>query len=74
MSPSTPVERMTDQLQTPLLDDRQYYIIILPNKLEALLVQDPETDKASAALDVNVEAFSNNNKIPSIAYTVKHIS
>ncbi|KAI0818412.1 peptidase M16 inactive domain-containing protein [Xylaria sp. FL0064] len=74
MSPNTPVEHVTDQLETPLLDDREYRVIILPNKLEALLVQDPETDKASAALDVNVGAFSDDDEMPGTAHAVEHLS
>jgi secreted Zn-dependent insulinase-like peptidase len=34
-----------------------YRVIRLPNKLEALLVHDPDTDKASAAVNVNVGNF-----------------
>lgn len=54
-----PVERLTDCLETPSLDDRSYRVIRLPpNQLEVLLVHDAETDKASAAMDVNVGNFS----------------
>lgn len=52
------VVRVTDKLETPSLDDRAYRVIRLPNQLEALLVHDAETDKASASLDVNVGNFS----------------
>lgn len=38
-------------------------MIILPNKLEALL----------AALDVNVGAFSDNDEMPGTAYPVEHV-
>lgn len=41
-------------IKKPQVDDRLYRSITLPNKLQALLVSDPETDKASAALDVGV--------------------
>jgi hypothetical protein len=53
-----PVERLTDCLETPSLDDRKYRVVRLPNQLEVLLVHDAETDKASAAMDVNVGNFS----------------
>jgi len=49
---------VASQLEKPDLDDRSYRVIQLPNKLEALLVHDPDTDKASAALDVHVGNFS----------------
>ena len=49
---------VASKLEKPDLDDRSYRVIQLPNKLEALLVHDPDTDKASAALDVHVGNFS----------------
>lgn len=48
------MERVTEAIETPLLDDRSYRVIKLPNGLEVLLVHDAGTDKASAAMDVNV--------------------
>ncbi|KAI1096322.1 ubiquitin carboxyl-terminal hydrolase-like protein [Rostrohypoxylon terebratum] len=68
-----PVERITDQLEVPLLDDRTYRVIRLPNQLEALLVHDPDTDKASAALDVNVGNFSDEDDMPGMAHAVEHL-
>ncbi|XDG00719.1 hypothetical protein ABKA04_000334 [Annulohypoxylon sp. FPYF3050] len=68
-----PVERITDQLEVPLLDDRTYRVIRLPNQLEALLVHDPDTDKASAALDVNVGNFSDEDEMPGMAHAVEHL-
>ena len=38
----------------PQSDKLQYRFITLPNGLKALLVSDPETDKAAASLDVSV--------------------
>ncbi|KAI0396882.1 peptidase M16 inactive domain-containing protein [Xylariaceae sp. FL0594] len=67
------VERVTDQLEKPSLDDRQYRVIRLPNKLEALLVHDAKTDKASAALDVNVGNFSDDDDMPGLAHAVEHM-
>ncbi|KAI1168102.1 peptidase M16 inactive domain-containing protein [Nemania serpens] len=68
-----PIERVTDQLEIPSLDDRQYRVIRLPNNLEALLVHDAETDKASAALDVNVGNFSDEDAMPGMAHAVEHL-
>ena len=65
---------LTDRLEKPSLDDRDYRVIQLPNKLEALLVHDPETDKASAALDVNVGNFSDETEMPGMAHAVEHVS
>ncbi|KAI1148070.1 peptidase M16 inactive domain-containing protein [Nemania diffusa] len=67
------VELVADQLEIPSLDDRQYRVVRLPNKLEVLLVQDPETDKASAALDVHVGNFSDEDAMPGMAHAVEHL-
>ena len=68
----TPVHRVTDDLEKPALDDRSYRVIELPNKLEALLVHDPDTDKASASLNVNVGSFSDEDDMPGMAHAVEH--
>ena len=68
-----PVERVTEKLETPALDDRSYRVIKLPNKLEALLVHDPETDKASAAVNVEVGSFSDADDMPGMAHAVEHL-
>ena len=46
------------EFEKPDNDDREYRLIRLPNQLEALLIQDATTDKASAALDVHVGNLS----------------
>ncbi|KAJ5575534.1 hypothetical protein N7535_002460 [Penicillium sp. DV-2018c] len=67
------VERITERLEKPELDDRSYRVIRLPNKLEALLVHDPATDKASAAVNVNVGNFSDEDDMPGMAHAVEHL-
>lgn len=69
----TTVTLVTDSLEKPSLDDRDYRVIRLDNELEALLVHDPDTDKASAALDVNVGNFSDESDIPGMAHAVEHV-
>ena len=69
----TQVQHITDKLEKPDLDDRSYRVIRLPNKLEALLVQDAETDKASASLCVNVGSLSDGDKMPGMAHAVEHL-
>jgi hypothetical protein len=69
-----PVERLTDRLETPSLDDRKYRVVRLPpNQLEVLLVHDAETDKASAAMDVNVGNFSDEEDMSGMAHAVEHL-
>lgn len=68
-----PATLVTDSLEKPSLDDRHYRLIRLDNELEALLVHDPETDKASASLDVNVGNFSDEDGMPGMAHAVEHV-
>ncbi|KAK4218084.1 UCH-domain-containing protein [Rhypophila decipiens] len=70
---SVEVELVTDQLEIPSLDDRTYRVIRLPNQLEVLLVHDPQTDKASASMDVNVGSFSDEDDMPGMAHAVEHL-
>lgn len=69
----TKARRIVDDLEKPDLDDRSYRVIELPNKLEALLVHDPQTDKASASLNVNVGNFSDDDDMPGMAHAVEHL-
>lgn len=69
----TQIERITEHLEKPELDDRSYRVIRLPNQLEALLVHDPDTDKASAAVNVNVGNFSDEDDMPGMAHAVEHL-
>lgn len=66
------IERVTENLEAPELDNRSYRVIRLPNKLEALLVHDPDTDKASASVNVNVGSFSDPDDMPGTAHAVEH--
>jgi len=67
-------ELVTDRLETPSLDDRTYRVVRLPNQLETLLVHDPQADKASAAMDVAVGSFSDEDDMPGMAHAVEHVS
>lgn len=69
----TSAERLTEKLEKPILDDRSYRVIQLPNKLEALLVHDAETDKAAAAMDVNVGSFSDPEDLQGLAHGLEHM-
>lgn len=68
-----PVERIAEELERPELDNRTYRVIKLENELEALLIHDPDTDKVSGALDVNVGSFSDADDMPGIAHAVEHL-
>lgn len=60
-------------IEKPDLDDRQYKVITLDNKLKALLISDPKADKSAAALDVNVGAFSDYEHLPGLAHFCEHL-
>jgi insulysin len=62
-----------EDLERPQLDDRSYRVITLQNQLEVLLIHEAGTDKASAALDVNVGSFSDADDMPGIAHAVEHL-
>jgi insulysin len=60
-------------ISKPDLDDRNYLVIKLTNDLQVLLVSDPTTDKAAAALDVNVGHLSDPPKIHGLAHFCEHL-
>jgi len=68
-----PSSLVADQMQKPQLDTRSYRVVMLPNKLEVLLIHDPDTDKASAAMDVNIGSFSDSADLPGMAHAVEHL-
>jgi len=71
--PNSTAKHVTDQFETSSLNNRLYRVIILENLLKVLLVHDAETDKASAAMDVNVGSFSNLPETPRIAHGAEHM-
>jgi len=55
-------------------DDRLYRAIIIPsNQLTCLLISDPTTDKASAAMDVRVGHLSDPEEAPGLAHFLEHM-
>lgn len=67
------VTLLASDLEKPSLDDRSYRVISLPNHLEVLLVSDPSTDKASAAMDVNVGNYSDPDDLPGLSHSLEHM-
>jgi secreted Zn-dependent insulinase-like peptidase len=65
-----PEERLTDSLKTPSLLNR---VICLPNTLEGHLVHHGETDKASAAIDINVDNSSDEKDMLGVVYGVERV-
>lgn len=64
---------LSDTLDKPDIDDRTYRLIELPNRLVALMIHDPTTDKSAAALDVNSGAFNDPPNLPGLAHFCEHL-
>lgn len=60
-------------MEKPLMDKRDYQLVRLGNDLEALVISDPETDKASAAMDVRVGHLSDPADLPGMAHFCEHL-
>ncbi|XP_065350635.1 insulin-degrading enzyme-like [Cloeon dipterum] len=54
-------------------DKRDYRGLILDNELRVLLISDPKTDKAAAALTVNVGQLSDPNGLDGLAHFLEHM-
>ena len=54
-------------------DDRDYRYVVLPNKMRVLLVSDPSTDKAAAALSIYRGSFHEPDSRPGIAHFLEHM-
>ena len=54
-------------------DQRQYQRIRLPNNLDVLLISDPDTDKAAAALDLYVGSYQNPKHRQGLAHFLEHM-
>lgn len=54
-------------------DTREYRYLTLPNQLRVLLISDPATDKASAALDVHVGSNDDPQDRAGLAHFLEHM-
>ncbi len=63
----------TPEVESSPQDDREYKFITLPNKLKVLLISDPTTDKASAAMDVGVGHLCDPDEAPGLAHFLEHL-
>lgn len=67
------IETVATCLVKPVADDREYRVVRLNNGLEALLIHDEQTDKASAALDVHVGSLADPVEVPGLAHFLEHL-
>eukprot|EP00249_Psilotum_nudum_P021715 c28217_g1_i1 orf=297-3335(+) len=54
-------------------DRRDYHRLVLQNELQVLLISDPETDKAAAAMNVNVGYFCDPEGLEGLAHFLEHM-
>ena len=67
------VKQRWDAIQQSLEDRRQYRGLLLENSLRVLAVSDPDTDKAAAALAVQVGHLSDPEDLPGLAHFCEHL-
>ncbi|KAM0792534.1 hypothetical protein ACM66B_005203 [Microbotryomycetes sp. NB124-2] len=60
-------------IETSPNDDRLYRLLTLKNGLRALLISDKLTDKAAAALSVNIGHLSDPDDLPGLAHYCEHM-
>ncbi|ETO62175.1 hypothetical protein F444_19897, partial [Phytophthora nicotianae P1976] len=73
-SMTTPrVVQTRDGIDVSSLDERQFKYLTLPNALHALVVSDPSTETASAAMDVRVGFHSDPDDLPGLAHFCEHM-
>ena len=71
---STQVTHLTDeQIVKSPTDKRSYEYFVLDNGLKALVISDPEADKAAAALDVHVGHMADPKDRQGLAHYLEHM-
>ncbi|MGH1484604.1 MAG: insulinase family protein [Cellvibrionaceae bacterium] len=61
------------EIEKGSLDKRTYHYQVLDNKIQVLLISDPEADKAAAALDVNVGSYHDPKDREGLAHFLEHM-
>jgi insulysin len=65
--------KMSETVEVSAEDDRAYRTFTLPNKIQVLCVSDPETDKASAAMDIHIGHLCDPDDLPGLAHFLEHM-
>ncbi|XP_032806215.1 insulin-degrading enzyme [Petromyzon marinus] len=73
MTASVAVRSVAEDVVKSVEDRREYRGLELNNGMRVLLVRDPSTDKASAALDVHIGFLSDPDNIPGLAHFCEHM-
>ena len=71
--PSTQTFASEIEIEKSPNDVRNYRLITLDNQLEVLLISDPETQVAAAAIDVNTGYFDDPDSVPGLAHFLEHM-
>lgn len=68
--PPPPIPKATGKvdIKVPPTEDRLHRYLVLPNGLEVVIVSDPKSDKAAAAMDVGVGHLSDPDDLPGCAH------
>ncbi|KAF4527050.1 hypothetical protein B566_EDAN001599 [Ephemera danica] len=67
------VKHQVDSVVKSAEDKRLYRGLQLNNDLKVMLISDPSTDKAAAALDVNIGYLSDPEELPGLAHFCEHM-
>lgn len=75
VAPSSPPDLTTDLLRplTPSIDTREHRYLELPNGLRVLVISDPDTDQAAAALSVGVGSLADPPNREGLAHFLEHM-
>ena len=65
--------RFEEEIIISAIDKRKYRHVTLANKLQCLLVCDPETEKSSACCDVRVGSLSDPKEAQGLAHFLEHM-
>ncbi|MRI34825.1 hypothetical protein EOPP23_17750 [Endozoicomonas sp. OPT23] len=68
-----PMDKTSQVIIKSPADDRDYRYLTLDNGLKALLISDPDTDKAAAAVDVNVGSWQDPDNRLGLAHFLEHM-
>ena len=70
---STPINTLITNLEKSKSDTLNYGLKILPNGLKILFISDPEANKSSAALGVNIGNLVDDLDVPGLAHFCEHL-
>ena len=70
---SKPINKLITNLEKSKSDKLNYGLKILPNGLKILFISDPEANKSSAALGVNIGNLVDDLDVPGLAHFCEHL-